>query len=418
MATKLKIFVYNSGIDRVPVFKSNSRFSANTSFHSYTQKKIPNFKPSNEDIKSGVMDADNTFSCNPNNRLITDYNARIASKMKQLINKNGIDIAILQEYCNINDLEINNSRFSGKYDKYYPYNNDVFDNLKRFYVGVFNPDISFPQCDYNNLSKIAINNYVQVLCLEYQNKYFHIINLHRRQTKYGVQIEILLYILGNVLKIYETYGNMSNIIICGDYNNSKLFDKLDNNRSEQDIINNFINNLDNIYDKNNSQRNIKLLQDVIGVLFNKIGFKSCEDLLQQNFDYVVNNCGKKYGPTKVNDIFYYLLDRDCTIEQDDELKQIICQYYLSTSSHLPFLVDINIEHNSTNVKENSEIPEYIYGLVNINDDIISRGSDYDIKNINKKDGGCSSSIDYESAPSRQAYKYKKIYINLKKNKII
>lgn len=380
----LSLFIYNVGIDNIPDIITKTTQYNDKLFNQIT--KAPNIKTNKQMV---------AMECNNNLDFIRGYNNRIGFEVKNYLDNNKTNIAVLQEVCTTS---IDAYNFKSFVAGNYTYNTKNIPG-KILVIGTNKENIIFDLPDFVYGEKINFTNFGNGFITTYPNDniqvvraiinstdILYIINVHNRAifSSFENHVKYIIHILGIILNIYKHDYINANIILCGDNNSASLF------RFDTIIPDNFyapinilLNNLINF--TNNYNSIIKLPQylnnynytkqiahiEVLAIVFTLLGFKSCYDRdycsIVDLFDHLNKTCNKK--PFNKNDIIYYAFDEQYMLMLD-----IIdtCNFQLTTSAHTPYHVKIinrgynnnkiPLPYNISTIDDLKAMSNYIYDI--------------------------------------------------------
>jgi len=355
----LKILLYNSGIDKIPTNPKDLGVALS--------------EPTFETLTTLMKRATIKDPCG-REPYIESYNAIISKHVKETIQKEKIDLSIMQEVCFKQLPTLGFIQYMAA-----SYEGPNKENPRALVVGVssnkinnietplFLYDIVF---DKNKIVNVP-NNFMQVVLVMSNNLPLYVINVHRRAASI-VKDEILFrtHMIGVIISILNKDPS-ANIIICGDYN-SRGF-PLENFTEEQE--NRIIKEFDNIgiyidqslptYRRDimtngnlQSDDSLILVGNMLRLILAKTGFTQCIDQeecdIAKNVSEINQICPKKLA--NINDIIYY---RFSNPESKIILRKTdICKFHLDTSAHQPYILDINL------LKGINKIPDIVTQLAN------------------------------------------------------
>jgi hypothetical protein len=365
---QLRIFIYNSGLDRFPTDQKN--ITAKT-FDSIAT--TPNLRMKSVGSRTDVCGAD---------KFVRNYNQIINKKLIEHFELNKVDIVVFQEFC---PSFINSYNFDKYVASCYRFYNRS-SCTKTLLTGIYG-DVKL---EIPNFIGATTNDKVTT---QYPHNFFqivkandlYIINLHNRifsDPDIVRNKNYWYYLMGLILK---TLG--SNVIICGDNNSASLpDDPIDDNQYET-IINNFVHAI-----RTPSQINLSDVLIVFRVVLSLASIKKYD--LKQIYDTSQLECKRR--PFNINDVVYYGLCADCEIQID--IDEDLCDFSLTTSSHLPYTFRVTIPSNDR------PIDNRLKTMIPIADELLKLGSETEFSIVKK--GG--------SGYQNKYYKYKTKYLALKR----
>ncbi|XWV24506.1 putative ORFan [Tupanvirus deep ocean] len=372
----IKLLVYNVGIDKIPQGMSHTSLSREL----YDRVTSSEFRR-----------GDKTYSCDETSVFVKDYNEIISSKLIEYINDNNIDICVFQEVCTS---QLYSYDFKYFLAGNYRYTNPKLNRTKALVVGTPKTGIRFdvPSFIYGgNIRKGSSkfveypHDYIQTVKINFGlNKILYIINIHNRvyAGNYYTFLNFICQLMGIILNIYKNDETNSNIIICGDNNSGRIGEIYSEDLNKDEIVNNFIENISQVSIRNK----IKTLEGpesyifertlnskiVFSLVMDALGFKHCYDNKENSNcdfkniqEYVKNTCST--SQYSINDILYYKICNDCKIEITMEKE--ICNFSLTTSSHIPYILNIHFPDPVTHLINDNK-PQYLIDLMEISDMLV------------------------------------------------
>jgi len=334
----VRILLYNSGIDRVP---------------SGQLERVVTVDRIKTDLKDFAQNEKSRFDLCGDKPFVKSYNESYAQEMKKYIADNKIDLCIMQEVC---------KRVLPTYS-FLQYVASPYENLKNsvseklLIIGSTNRSIGLSSP--LELNRITETPFETILCARVRigDQSAHLINLHNRTGAHAANTILFhVHLIGLILSIISSEPT-ANIIMCGDYN-SPGFDLSLSPTFEKDLgqfmgeIDTYLKPSDPAY-KSDLMNNRRIQSDpfsqvcvnVLRGLMADLGFSKCLSPNKDcDFKSTVSALDKMCARStfNLNDVVYYRLQSPNATITLDQAPQSVCFFHTKTSSHLPYILSVNL----------------------------------------------------------------------------